>query len=75
MTAIALEEQEVDASMEEKEYLHPSNGTLEFILEEVKEEGNYIIEVYREYEIYKDENGNIIERIPTSNYNYLRYEQ
>ncbi|MGG3890999.1 hypothetical protein [Metabacillus fastidiosus] len=35
----------------------------------------YEVEVYREYEVYKDENGEIIESIPTSNYDYLRYKE
>ncbi|MED4403783.1 hypothetical protein ABET41_03710 [Metabacillus fastidiosus] len=35
----------------------------------------YEVEVYREYEVYKDEDGEIIESIPTSNYNYLRYKE
>lgn len=49
--------------------------TYEFILEDMKEEEDYIIETYREYEIHKDKEDNVIIRIPTSNYNYLRYEK
>jgi hypothetical protein len=49
--------------------------TYEYILEDMKEEEDYIMETYREYEIHKDKEGNVIIRIPTSNYNYLRYEK
>jgi hypothetical protein len=55
-----------------------SESDLKFDLEEKlvekKTAGGYIIETYREYEIYKDDKGNIIKSIPTSNYNYLRYK-
>lgn len=42
---------------------------------EVTEEDGYIVEVYQEYEIYKDAEGNVLESVPTSNYQYLRYKQ
>jgi hypothetical protein len=47
----------------------------EFLLDDMKEVDGYIVETYREYQIHKDENGNEIIRIPTSNYQYLRYEK
>lgn len=34
----------------------------------------YLVETYREYEIYKDEDGNVTKIAPTSNYNYLKYK-
>lgn len=34
----------------------------------------YLVETYREYEIYKDEEGVIIDIVPTSNFNYLKYK-
>jgi hypothetical protein len=51
------------------------NYTLEYVLEEKSEVDGYIVETYREYEIYKDEEGKVIKKNPTSNYNYLRYYQ
>lgn len=48
---------------------------LEYKLVDTDEVDGYIIEIYREFEIYKDQNGKILESIPTSNYNYLRYKQ
>jgi hypothetical protein len=50
-----------------------SDYTLEMIFEERMIEGDYIIEEYREYEVFRDENGNIIKSIPTSNFDYIRY--
>lgn len=47
---------------------------LEMVLEGTKIVDGTKVETYREYEIYKDENGHIVKRVPTSNYNYLRYE-
>ncbi|MFD2045454.1 hypothetical protein ACFSTA_17360 [Ornithinibacillus salinisoli] len=45
----------------------------QYVLEETREEKGEILEIYREYEIYKDENGIVTNRVPTSNYEYLRY--
>jgi hypothetical protein len=45
-----------------------------YIFENKKEVDGYIVETYREYEIYKDKNGNTIERVPTANYDYFRYK-
>jgi hypothetical protein len=46
----------------------------ERLVHEEKVDG-YVVETYREYEIYKDESGNVEEMIPTSNYHYIRYKQ
>lgn len=50
---------------------------LEYIHEESEDEevDGYIVETYREYEIYKDQEGNIIKQVPTSNYDYIRYRK
>jgi hypothetical protein len=50
-------------------------ATLETKLVDVTEDDGYVVEVYREYEVFKDEAGNIIESIPTENYQYLRYKE
>lgn len=34
----------------------------------------YLVETYREYELYKDQSGKVLKVIPTSNYNYIRYK-
>jgi hypothetical protein len=38
-----------------------------------KKEDGYIVETYQEYEIYKDEKGNVTEEVPTSKVETLRY--
>ena len=48
---------------------------LENKLVDITEDDGYIVEVYREYEVYKDADGNILERKPTENYQYLRYKE
>jgi hypothetical protein len=47
--------------------------SLEMILEGKSEVDGYIVETYREHEVYRDQNGEIIKTVPTSNYDYLRY--
>ncbi|WP_028782452.1 hypothetical protein [Thalassobacillus devorans] len=48
--------------------------SLESVLVESKEVDGYLVETYQEIEIYKDQQGNIIKRIPTSNYDYIKYK-
>ncbi len=50
-----------------------ADHTLEMILEEKTVDGDYIIEEYREYEVYRDQDGEVIKSLPTSNVDYLRY--
>jgi hypothetical protein len=38
-----------------------------------KEVDGYLVETYRQYEVYTDENGKVIKSVPTSNYSYIRY--
>jgi hypothetical protein len=35
--------------------------------------GRYIVETYREYEVYKDKDGNVTKKVPTSQYDELKY--
>ncbi len=49
--------------------------TLEMILDGKTVDGDYVIEEFREYEVYRDGEGRIIKSIPTSNFDYLRYYQ
>jgi hypothetical protein len=35
----------------------------------------YIVETYREYEVYKDKDGNIFKQVPTSNFDYIKYKK
>ncbi|WP_026560334.1 hypothetical protein [Bacillus sp. J37] len=63
-SATAAEEEEIKGIPE-----------LESRLVDMYLEDGYSVEVYQEYEVYKDEQGNVIERVATENYNYLRYKQ
>jgi len=66
-----MEEESEEVSGEaEEDY----ETTLEYSKEGTKIENGYRIETYREYEIYTDEEGNVIKKEPTANYNYLRYK-
>ncbi|MEH7443703.1 hypothetical protein V7201_15430 [Bacillus sp. JJ1122] len=51
----------------EFEYIHQKD--------EDQEVDGYIVETYREYEIYKDQFGNIIKQVPTSNFDYIKYKK
>ncbi|WP_010272629.1 hypothetical protein [Paenibacillus senegalensis] len=37
------------------------------------QDGEYEVHTYQLIEIYKDNQGNIVKRVPTENFNYLRY--
>lgn len=51
----------------------PRDFVLEMILEDVAEVDGYIVETYREYEIYKNKEGQVVNKVPTVNYDYIRY--
>ncbi|NBI28756.1 hypothetical protein [Chengkuizengella marina] len=46
---------------------------LEKQLVDSKVEGNVLIETYQEFEVYKNLYGEVVQIIPTSNFDYLRY--
>ena len=48
---------------------------LEYKLEDTKVENGFVIETYREYEIYKNREGEVVKNVPTSNREYLKYKQ
>jgi hypothetical protein len=64
---------EAAASPDESEEL--GIPSLEFKFEEANVVNGYIVEEYREYEIYEDANGNVIKEQPTSNVEYIRYKK
>jgi hypothetical protein len=59
----------------ETEEIAALNFSLEMVLESRSEVDDDIVETYREYEIYKDKNGQVIKKVPTSKYEYLRYKK
>jgi hypothetical protein len=72
--AIAITEQDVetDAEVDPTDSIIPS---LEYIFESQEEVDGYMIETYREYEIYRDENGDMIKKVPTSHFDFLKYKK
>ncbi|KAA9017041.1 hypothetical protein [Niallia endozanthoxylica] len=62
-----------EAGSQESEEVEAQDFTLEMMLEEKSKVDGYIVETYREYEIYKNENGELIKKVPTSNFDYIRY--
>jgi hypothetical protein len=45
----------------------------EVLVSKVKANDGYIIETYREYEVYKNNDGEVTKRVPTSNEDTLKY--
>ncbi|WP_164219538.1 hypothetical protein [Virgibacillus sp. YIM 98842] len=72
MNDLAQDEKEASTQFEEENI--PAFSSVEMVLEDTTEDDGYIVEVYREYEIYTDEHGTITKREPTDNYDYLRYK-
>ena len=72
---VPIYEEESNAEVDVFQQAEQVPASLEYQLEEIREKDGYTIEVYREYEIYRDENGTIVKMIPTDHYNYLRYEK
>ncbi|WP_186577029.1 hypothetical protein [Aquibacillus kalidii] len=66
----ALDESETVSTHERKV---PSYTELDLILEGKEEVDGQIVETYQEYEIYKDDQGNIVKKVPTANYSYISY--
>ncbi len=79
---LALENERVDfftsipvATEPENEAQLEAVSIISLETELVKKEiiDGYIVETYQEFEVIRDQEGEIIESVPTSNYNYLRY--
>lgn len=45
----------------------------EKLVKREKEEDGYIMETYREYEVYKDNAGNVVKTVPTDKEDTLKY--
>ncbi|RIW30366.1 hypothetical protein D3H55_16640 [Bacillus salacetis] len=48
---------------------------LEYVFDAKFEEDGHIVEIYREFEIYRDAEGNVIKEVPTSNFEYIKYQE
>jgi len=42
-------------------------------LEKVEQEDGYIVETYREYEVYRDSDSNVVKSVPTDKEDTLKY--
>jgi hypothetical protein len=63
----------VDAAVEEEIELNMPE--LAYLLEKQEDVDGYVVETYREYEIYHDENGVEIKKVPTSHLDFIRYKK
>ncbi|WP_047982310.1 hypothetical protein [Ornithinibacillus contaminans] len=70
-----IDEESVDADTSNQSIQKSVSTYFEYRLEEMKEVDGYIVETYQEYEVHEDAEGEVISRIPTSNYNYLKYQK
>ena len=66
---------EATEEVDESDEVAALNFSLELVLEDKSEMDGYVVETYQEYEFYKDDHGNVVKKVPTSNYNYLRYKK
>ncbi|WP_121612999.1 hypothetical protein [Mesobacillus foraminis] len=48
--------------------------SLEMHLVGQDEVSGYIVETYREYEVYKNDSGEVVKEVPTANFDYIRYK-
>ncbi|WP_010098616.1 hypothetical protein [Ornithinibacillus scapharcae] len=67
------EDETVDATIQNNK--RSETSTYEYVLDGMNEVDGYIVESYREYEVHQDKEGNDIVRIPTDNYQYLKYQK
>jgi hypothetical protein len=58
----------------EEEIMPPQMPILEYKLVDTEFVNGYFVETYREFEIYKDENGEVLKSVPTSHFDYIRYK-
>ena len=59
----------------EEEEISALNFSLDMVLKSKSEIDDMIVETYQEYEIYKDGNGQVIKKVPTSHIETLRYRK
>ncbi|MBM6618751.1 hypothetical protein [Bacillus suaedaesalsae] len=57
----------------ENEVVSNENMTLEKELISKDIIDGYVVETYQEFEVYRDQKGEVVRSIPTSKYDYLRY--
>jgi hypothetical protein len=65
-------EQPATAQQMSKSVSNDTSDTEEKLVRKEKQNG-YIVETYREYEVFKDAEGNVTKEVPTSQYDELKY--
>ncbi|SEM17927.1 hypothetical protein SAMN05192533_101317 [Mesobacillus persicus] len=65
----------VSSFKDESELQNEVIPSLEMFLVSQEDEGKEILETYREYEVYYNENGEVERKEPTSHYEYIRYKK
>ena len=65
----------VSSFKDESELQNEQIPSLEMFLVSQEDEGEEIVETYREYEVYFNEKGEMEKKEPTSHYEYIRYKK
>lgn len=67
-------DQPASADLGVEENIESIVPVLELKLVKQEKVNGHLIETYREYEVYKDANGEVMKRNPTGHYEFLKYE-
>jgi hypothetical protein len=69
-----IEEESIEAYAHIEQESIPAVSSVELELVDTYEEDGYMVEKYRKYELYRNDNGVIVKKEPTSNYEFLKYK-
>lgn len=69
-----VEEESTEAYAHLEQESVPAVSSVELELVDTYEKDGYMVEKYRKYEIYRNDDGVIVNKEPTSNYEFLRYK-
>ena len=59
----------------EGELLQEETPVLETFLVSQERVFGEVVETYREYEVYYDQHGQVVKKVPTPHYDYIRYKE
>ncbi|KKE77837.1 hypothetical protein NSA56_13455 [Oceanobacillus caeni] len=69
-----IEEESIEAYAHLEQESTPAMSSVELELVDTYEEDGYMVEKYRKYEVYRNDDGVIVKKEPTSNYEFLKYK-
>ncbi|WP_068677591.1 hypothetical protein [Oceanobacillus sp. Castelsardo] len=69
-----IEEESIEAYAHLEQESIPALSSVELELVDTYEEDGYMVEKYRKYETYRNDNGVIVKKEPTSTYEFLKYK-